>query len=265
MNNRFREALLAGTPTLGTWIQLGHPAVAEVFGRVGFDWVAVDLEHGVIDLESMTNVFRAIELHGAVPVARLPFNDPIWIKRVLDAGAGGLIIPMTNSREEAEAAIQQAKYPPLGRRGYGYSRANSYGLDFERSIEEANREIAVVMQIEHRDGIQNLDAILSVKGVDAAFIGPLDLSGSFGKTGQLDCPEMVQALSTFLAACARRHIAPGMHLVHPTGANIQQAFDDGYTMIALGLDISLLAASAQAALRLGLQAIASCGATPRPA
>lgn len=265
MNNRFREALLAGTPTLGTWVQLGHPAVAEVFGRVGFDWVAVDLEHGVIGLESMANVFRAIELHGAVPVARLPFNDPIWIKRVLDAGAGGLIVPMVNSRADAEAAIREAKYPPLGRRGYGYSRANSYGLDFERSIEEANREVAIVMQIEHRDGIQDLDGILSVEGVDAAFIGPLDLSGSFGKTGQLDCPEMVEALGTFLAACSRHHIAPGMHLVHPTEANIQQAFDDGYSMIALGLDLALLASSATTVLQLGRQAIDSHRATALPA
>ena len=265
MNNRFRQALLAGTPTLGTWIQLGHPAVAEVFGRVGFDWVAVDLEHGVIDLESMADIFRAIELHGAVPVARLPFNDPILIKRVLDAGAAGLIIPMVNSRADAEAAIRQAKYPPLGRRGYGYSRANSYGLDFDRCIGEANREIAVVMQIEHRDGIQDVDGILSVEGVDAAFIGPLDLSGSFGKTGQLDCPEVVEALNTFLVACARHGIAPGMHLVHPTEANIQQAFEDGYTMIALGLDLALLASSAAAALQLGRQAVASRSAAELPA
>ncbi len=263
MKNHFREALLARTPTLGAWIQVGHPAVAEVFGRVGFDWIAVDLEHGVIDLETMTNIFRAIEHYDAVPVARLPFNDPIWIKRVLDAGAGGLIIPMVKSRADAEAAMREAKYPPLGQRGYGYSRANTHGLDFERYIGEANREIAIVMQIEHRDGIQDVDGILSVDGVDAAFIGPLDLSGSFGKTGQLDCPEMVEALSTFRAACAKHRIAAGMHLVHPASGNIQQAFDDGYTMIALGVDHALLASSAAAALRLGQQAILAGSALAR--
>lgn len=248
MNNRFRQSLLERTPTLGAWIQMGHPGIAEVFGRVGFDWIAVDLEHGVIDLESTAGLFRAIERYAAVPVARLPYNDAIWIKRVLDAGARGLIVPMVNSRAEAQAAMDEAKYPPLGRRGFGYSRANVHGLDFKEYIGAANEEIAVVMQIEHRDGIADLDGILSVEGVDGAFIGPLDLSGSYGKTGQLDCPEMVEALATFRACCARHGIAAGMHLVHPNDTNIRQALADGYTMIALGVDNTLLAGAAQAAL-----------------
>jgi len=257
MKNRFRKALLDRTPTFGAWIQMGHPAIAEVLGRVGFDWIAVDLEHGVIDLESTAGLFRAIEHYDAVPVARLPFNDPIWIKRVLDAGAGGLIIPMVNSQAEARAAMDQAKYPPLGRRGYGYSRANSHGLDFTPYIQDANKEIAIVMQIEHRDGIEALEGILDVPGVDGAFIGPLDLSGSFGKTGQLDCPEMVQALSTFRSSCNSRGIAAGMHLVHPTPKNIGQALEDGYTMIALGVDNTLLAGAAQAALASAHSAVSS--------
>ncbi|MBI4891865.1 MAG: 2,4-dihydroxyhept-2-ene-1,7-dioic acid aldolase [Acidobacteria bacterium] len=248
MKNRFRQSLLQREPTFGSWIQIGHPAIAEVLAGAGFDWVAVDVEHGIVDLSDIAHLFRAIELHGAVPVARLPFNDPIWIKRVLDAGACGLIIPMVNSAAEARAAMDQAKYPPLGCRGYGYSRANQHGREFDSYIRRANEEIAIVMQIEHRRGIEEIDAILEVPGVDAAFIGPLDLSGSYGKTGQLEDPEIVEALRTFRASCQGHSISAGMHLVHPTAGSIQQALRDGYTMMALGLDNTLLAAAAGAAL-----------------
>jgi len=229
-------------------MQIGHPAPAEIFGRLGFDWICVDLEHGVNDLESMTGIIRAIEAAGAVPVARLPYADTIWIKRTLDAGVRGLIVPMVNTPEIARHAMREAKYPPLGERGFGYSRANLHGLDFETYIREANDEIAIVMQIEHRNGIDSIDAILQVPGVDAAFIGPLDLSGSYGKTGDLTCPEMVDALSRFRKSCSAHRKAAGMHLVHPETANIRAAIEEGYSMIALGLDNVFLAAAARSAI-----------------
>lgn len=264
MKNRFRRALLDKTPTFGAWIQIAHPAVAEVLGHVGFDWIAVDVEHGVADLADIAGLFRAIELCGAVPVARLPFNDPIWIKRVLDAGAGGLIIPMVNSAADARAAVDQAKYPPLGKRGYGYSRANQYGHNFETYIREANEEVAVVMQIEHADGIAELDAILGVEGVDGAFIGPLDLSGSYGKTGQMNHPAVMAALRAFRAGCRAHSLAAGMHVVDPAPEAIEGALRDGYTMIALGLDNTLLAQAASAALEAGRSAASSATAMTAP-
>lgn len=256
MKNRFLKALLERSVTLGAWMQIGHPAPAEIFGRLGFDWVCVDLEHGAITIETMTNIFRALDAYGSVPVARLPLLDPIWIKRSLDAGARGLIIPAVNNVEMARAAIQEAKYPPLGRRGYGYSRANLHGIDFYDYIREANDEIAVVVQIEHRDGIAAIDSILEVEGVAGAFIGPMDLSGSFGKTGQLDAPEMVDALQEFRHACRKHEKAAGMHIVTPGHENIAAAVRDGYSMIALGLDNVLLASGAQRALNLGRTAAA---------
>jgi 2-keto-3-deoxy-L-rhamnonate aldolase RhmA len=246
--NRFRRALLERIPTFGAWLQIGHAACAEIFGRLGFDWICVDLEHGAIDLESTAAIFRAVEAAGSVPVARLPMDDPIWIRRTLDAGARGLIIPMVNSAEQARAVVRYGKYPPLGERGFGYSRANLHGIDFEPYIQDANREIALVMQVEHRHGIDAIDQILEVEGVDGAFIGPLDLSGSYGKTGQLDCPEMVDALSRFRRSCAAHGKPAGMHVVRPGNGNVEQAIRDGYTMIALGLDTVFLAAGAQAAL-----------------
>ena len=248
MNNSLRKALLDRTPAFGAWMQIGHPAPAEIFGRLGFDWICVDLEHGAVDVETLTNVFRTIDAYGSAPVARLPYADTIWIKRALDAGARGLIVPMVNSEDIARNAIRQAKYPPLGERGYGYSRANLHGIDFSEYIRTANEEIALVMQIEHRDGIDEIDAILDVPGVDGAFIGPLDLSGSYGMTGQLDCPEMVDALSRFRQACSARRKAAGMHIVHPAAENIAAAVSDGYSLIALGLDNVFLAGAARDAL-----------------
>jgi 2-keto-3-deoxy-L-rhamnonate aldolase RhmA len=216
---------------------------------VGFDWVCVDLEHGVIDLETTANIFRGLAGFDCVPVARLPLNDPIWIHRTLDAGAHALIIPMVKTAAEAEAAVREAKYPPLGVRGYGYSRANLYGADFETYIASANDEIAMIMQIEHKDAIANLDAILRVDGVDGVFVGPLDLSGSMGITGQLDHPQMTAALDKYRAACRAHKKSAGMHIVRPNEAGIRRALDEGYTMLALGLDNVFMEQSARASLK----------------
>lgn len=248
MKNKLKRALLERRPTTGAWIQIGHPVCAEILARAGFDWVCVDLEHGIIDLETAASLFRAIELYGSVPVARLPKNDPVWIHRMLDAGAQGLIIPMVNSEHEAEAAVREAKYPPRGARGYGYSRANAYGEAFPTAIREANEEIAMIMQIEHRDAIANLEGIIGVPDVDGLFIGPMDLSGSFGKPGDLGCPEMREALRSYLSTCERRKKSAGLHIVRPDADNIRRAISDGYTLIALGLDTVFLAEGAARSL-----------------
>lgn len=249
MNNKLREALLNRQVSLGAWMQIGHCAVAEILARAGFDWVCVDLEHGAIDLETTTDIFRALDAFDCVPVARLPLNDPVWIHRTLDAGARGLIIPMVKTAAEAESAISEAKYPPRGTRGYGYSRANMHGMDFAESIATANDEIAMVMQIEHKDAIANLQAILDVPGVDGLFIGPLDLSGSMGITGQLDHPQMIAALETYRSVCMQRKVSAGMHIVRPNPDNIRGAIEQGYTLIALGLDNVFLDDSSRACLK----------------
>jgi len=240
VKNKFRRALLERVPTFGAWQQLGHPGVTEILANIGFDWICIDLEHGAIDLETMTNLFRTMEAYDCVPVARLPLNDPVWIHRTLDAGAQGLIIPMIKTAEEAEAAVSEAKFPPRGRRGFGYSRANRHGANFEGYCATANEEIAMVMQIEHKDAIQNLDAILAVDGVDGLFIGPLDLSGSLGVTGQMKHPDVVAALRLHLEACQRHGCSAGMHVVTPNEDSIRESIEAGYTMIALGLDNTFL-------------------------
>jgi 2-keto-3-deoxy-L-rhamnonate aldolase RhmA len=249
MKNKLRQALLEHKLSLGAWMQIGHPACAEIFAHAGFDWVCVDLEHGAIDLETMANIFRTLDGFDCVPVARLPLNDPVWIHRTLDAGARGMIIPMVKTAAEAESAIRESKYPPRGVRGYGYSRANMHGMDFAEYIASANEEIAMVMQIEHKDAIANIDSILEVPGVDGVFIGPLDLSGSMGITGQLQHPDMVAALDKYLAACRKHKISAGTHIVRPNEQSIRMAVDQGYTLIALGLDNVFLDEGAKACLK----------------
>ena len=131
LKNKLKDRRLC----LGSWIQIGHPAVAEIMAAQGFDWLCVDLEHGHIGIESLTNIFRTLKGHKIASLARLPKNEEVWIKRSLDAGADGLIIPMINSPEEAEYAVRMAKYPPVGVRGFGYCRANSYGNKFDEYVE----------------------------------------------------------------------------------------------------------------------------------
>ena len=247
MDNKLRRALLDRTPSFGTWIQIGHPACAEILARAGFDWVCVDLEHGGIDLETMTDLFRTLDGFDCVSVARLPLNESIWIHRTLDAGARGLIVPMVKTADEAEAAVREAKYPPRGTRGFGYGRANMHGVDFDAYIASANDEIAMIMQIEHKDAIPNLDAILDVDGVDGVFIGPYDLTGSMGLTGQMSHPDVVAALDTYLDACGRHETSAGIHIVRPDADNVRDAVDQGYTLIALGVDAVFLYGAARAA------------------
>jgi 2-dehydro-3-deoxyglucarate aldolase len=241
--NKLKYALTNNEITLGTWIQIPHPAIVEIIasncsGRL--DWICIDMEHGSIDIESMTRLIRTIEKFGLIPVVRIPQNDYIWIHRVLDAGAKGLIVPMVNSQEEARVAVQEAKYPPDGRRSYGYSRANNYGSDFDNYIKEANSEISVIVQIEHVEAIVHLDEILNVKGIDATFIGPLDLKGSMWGSDEPSKKQIEDKLKYYLAYSEAKKVTTGYHIVRPTKELIGETEDRGYKMIAVGLDTVFL-------------------------
>jgi 2-dehydro-3-deoxyglucarate aldolase len=248
MKNPFRKALTGRKLMNGAWMQIGHPAVAEILADAGFDWVCVDLEHGAIGIESMTDILRTLAGFGCAPVVRVPANDPVWIHRCLDAGAQGLIVPMVNTAAEAEAAVQEAKYPPRGRRGYGYARANAHGAKFAEYARRANDGIAVIVQIEHKDAVENLEQILDVEGLDGTFIGPYDLSGSFGVPGQLDHPAVRKALARYRRVCAGRGMATGIHVVRPDARNVREAVAQEYSLIALGMDTVFLQESARSAL-----------------
>ncbi len=176
--NTAKQLLKAGKPAIGTWLNFASVGAAEAIASTGWDWVVVDTEHGAIDMETLANMMIAIGSTKAIPMARVPWNEPIGIKRALDAGAYGLVIPMVNSPEEAKAAVAACKYPPEGIRSAGGGRWRYWaGADYPA---HANEEILIVVQIEHQEAVKNVKEILSVPGVDACFIGPNDLAWSMG-------------------------------------------------------------------------------------
>jgi 2-keto-3-deoxy-L-rhamnonate aldolase RhmA len=246
--NPLRRASLLERPAFGGWLQIGHPASAEIHARAGFDWVCVDLEHGIVGLETMAGIFRALSGFDCLPVARVPANDPVWIRRSLDAGARAVVVPMVNSAEEAERAVRAAKYPPRGVRGFGYCRANAYGTDFAAYARTANDETAVILQVEHIKAIENLEGIAAVEGVDALFVGPYDLSGSLGAPGELEHPKVLAALERFRTICRERGMAMGLHLVRPSEESVRRSLAEGYTLLALGLDTVFMEIGASRAL-----------------
>lgn len=239
--NAVKSKLKKGQISFGSWIASAHVSVAEILAGAGFDWIAVDMEHSNITLADLPPLFAAIERHGAVPLVRLPENDPSTARRVLDTGAGGVIVPMVNSRKDAERAVESVKYPPEGRRGVGIARAQGYGRRFKAHVKDSNKDILVVVQIEHIDAVRNVEAIFSVPGVDAYMIGPYDMSGSLGIPGQLNHPTVEQAKDRVLKAARRRRIVPGIHLVHPEPAELERSLGLGYRFIALSSDIIMLA------------------------
>jgi len=241
--NKLKQALKNDEVSLGAWVQIPHPAVVEIIARncdEKLDWICIDMEHGSIGIESMTNLIRTIEKFDITPIVRIPKNDYIWIHRALDAGAKGLIIPMIKSGHEASEAVLEALYPPLGKRSFGYSRANNYGADFDNYVKTANDEISIVIQIEHIDAINELDFILDIKGVDATFIGPYDLSGSMGVSGDFESKEYSDALILYHNKSYKHSVPRGIHLVRYNKKELKFLKTVGFKMIAIGIDTVFL-------------------------
>lgn len=224
--------------TLGGWIQTGSPYAAEIMADTGrFEWICVDLEHGVMDSVNMLNyIIDILTKHHVLPVVRVPKNDYKWIGRSLDAGAKGIIVPMVNTAKEAAAAVEAVKYPPIGKRSFGYSKSNTFGAHFDKHMKDD--DIACIVQIEHYDAIQNMKEILSVEGVDGTFIGPLDLMGSIDinmETYILD-----NLLNKYIKISKELNVPCGMHIVKPDKHSIIVTRDKGYKIIAVGTDAILL-------------------------
>jgi 2-dehydro-3-deoxyglucarate aldolase len=243
-----KKKLQTAEPTIGSWITLAHPAIAEIMARAGFDWLVVDLEHSVITIREAEELIRVIGLCGVTPLVRLSANDAVQIKRVMDAGAHGVIVPMVNSALEAEQAVAAVKYPPQGRRGVGLARAQGYGTRFEEYKGWLAQESIVIVQVEHIKAVENLDTILAVAGVDGFIVGPYDLSGSLGIPGQFAHPLMTQAMERIRKSGAPSGKAPGIHVVEPDLAQLQHRLQEGYRFVAYSLDIRMLDHSCRACL-----------------
>jgi 2-dehydro-3-deoxyglucarate aldolase len=233
---------------LGSWLQIGHPVVAEIMAGAGFDWLAIDLEHSAINIREAEDLIRVIELNGVRPFVRVASNNPEQIKRVMDSGAHGVIVPMVNSSELAEQAVQAAKYPPKGGRSIGLARAQRYGVGFEEYFEWQQENTIVVVQIEHIDGVVNLEDIFSVPGVDAYITGPYDLSGSLGAPGDFDSPDFLEAMRQIKATARKFNMPGGRHIVEPDPVQLQQSIESGELFVAYGVDTRMLDVSCRAGL-----------------
>ncbi len=218
--------------SIGSWIQLGHPAVAEIMASAGFDWLAIDLEHSTITLHEAEDLIRVIDLKGVVPLVRLASNNAEQIKRIMDAGAHGVIVPMVKSQDEARAAVRAVKYPPQGERSIGLARAQGYGVDFARYFEWQRDQSLVVVQIEHIDAVNNLESILTVPGVDAYIVGPYDLSGSMGLPGEFQAPQFLEAMAQIRSVSEKLRVPGGLHIVEPDPQALKQCIDEGNRFIA---------------------------------
>lgn len=226
--------------TVGSWITLAHPAIAEIMARAGFDWLVVDLEHSVITIREAEELIRVIDLCGVAPLVRLAANDPVQIKRVMDAGAHGVIVPMVNSAEEARRAVEAVRYPPDGRRGVGLARAQGYGANFDQYKEWVNKASIVIVQVEHIKAVENLGAIMSVEGVDGFIVGPYDLSGSLGIPGQFEHPLMIDAMGRIHAFAKTSAKVSGYHVVEPVVEQLHKRVQEGYRFLAFSVDFRIL-------------------------
>lgn len=236
LNNTLRKRIKAGELTLGSWITIGHPNVAEILANAGFDWLVIDIEHNPINIAMVQNLITTIQSKGVAAFVRVSKNEEVVIKHVLDAGADGIIVPMICSKEDAKLAVDYAKYPPIGKRGVGLARAQQYGTCFETYKKWVAEDLVVIAQIEHIDGINNLKDIISVPGIDGTIIGPYDLSGSMGMPGEFEKSVVKEALAKYIDICKAHNFPMGFHVVNTDPSKIQEKIDEGYRFIAYGTD-----------------------------
>jgi len=243
--NAVKQALKAGQAQVGTWLSLGSITAARFLARAGFSFLTVDLEHSLVDWETATHMFGAIADAGCTALARVPSNRHDHIKRVLDNGAMGVVVPMVNSREEAEQAVAAVFYPPAGNRSVGGSvHALNFGGTANDYYAHANEELLIVLQCEHITAVENADAIFSVPGIDAIFVGPNDLAASMrGKDGKPPSAEATkQAMKHILETCKKHKVPAGLHCGSADEANIRIA--EGWQFIAIGSELRMMLAAA---------------------
>jgi len=226
--------------TIGSWIMIGNPISVEVMALAGFEWLVIDIEHTSIDLQTVENLIRTIQANNIKALVRVSKNEEVVIKRVLDMGADGIIVPMVCSKEEALMAVNFAKYPPIGKRGVGLYRASKYGTKFEEYKKWVNEELVIIAQIEHIDAVNNIDDILQVDGIDGTIIGPYDLSGSMGYPGDFERDDVKAAVQKVLDKCKEYNIPSGFHVVDTNPESLKQKINQGCTFLAYGIDYFFL-------------------------
>ncbi|TNF88769.1 MAG: hypothetical protein JSU67_07315 [Gammaproteobacteria bacterium] len=237
----FAERLRKNEILVGTMLTIPAPEVAEMIAKCGFDWLFMDGEHAPLSILEWQRLMQAVGGRCA-NILRVPSLSERDIKKALDIGADGIIVPMVNTVEQAQQAVNWSKYPPRGQRGVGLARAQGYGLDFADYMASANDRTALIIQAEHIDAVENIDDIAQVDGIDAVFIGPYDLSASMGKTGEVGDAEVVAAIDRVKQACQQNNIALGYFGLD--AASVQGYIEQGYHLICAGVDAGFVTAGA---------------------
>ncbi len=237
MNKLFKSSLIRGEVLIGPIVTLSSTEVAEIFSQSGFDWLFIDLEHGAIDIKHAQLIIQVVSPKTPCLV-RVPSNDEIWIKKALDIGSSGIIVPQIRTADDALRAVQYCKYPPEGTRSVGIARAQKYGDRFTEYVESANSEITLVVQIEHIEAVENIEDILEVPGVDCLFVGPYDLSASMDKTGLINDKDVQNAI-LHVKKCAEKAEIP-LGIFGATAEVVKTYIQSGYTLIAVSTDTMLL-------------------------
>jgi 4-hydroxy-2-oxoheptanedioate aldolase len=243
--NHVKKRLRAGEPSVGTWLSIPAPESAEYVSNLGLDWLVVDAEHNPVDIRTLTQMFVAMSNSGVAPMVRIPWNTPENFKRVLDAGAWGVVVPMVHSRAEAEQAVAASRYHPEGHRSVGGGRHGvSFGTSAAEYYRAANEQVLLVLQIEHIEGVEHVDEILSTPGVDACFIGPNDLAASMGlglgTPLESDNPQVVEAIMRVRDACRKHNVAPGIHCTSAQAVNMR--IDQGFQFCAMASELKYMLA-----------------------
>lgn len=243
MFGRLPQLLKKGEVAFGSWVTIGNPEVVEMLSLLGFDWLLLDAEHAPLDMQLLEYMLMAARGE-ATPLIRVPANDPVYVKRVLDIGAAGVLFPLVSTAEEAKLAVRSTRYPPTGIRGVGPRRAANYGLCSSAYFDKAS-EVMVIVQIETREAVENIESILSIEGVNAFFIGPNDLSFSYGCRSWKEEPVM-KAFERVAEASRSTGVPGGMYC--SDDESLKHAISLGFKLIALGSDYRYLIAGARARL-----------------
>jgi 4-hydroxy-2-oxoheptanedioate aldolase len=236
----------AGEQTLGGWLSLGNTHTAEMMANAGFDWICCDLQHGLVDYDDLKGMLPAISTTAVTPIVRVAYNHPDQIMKVLDAGAMGVIVPLVNTRAEAEAAVGACLYPPFGYRSFGPIRAALYGG--QGYAAEANGEIACIVMIETRQAVENVEAIVTTPHLGGVYIGPNDLALSLGlpARGDVDEPTHLKAVETILTTCKRHHVPVGIHTSSLEWS--KRRLEAGFDFVTIGSDAGFVMQGAMASL-----------------
>jgi len=235
-----KQKLLNKELTIGSWLSFGYTPICEMMSKSAFEWLVIDMEHTATDYNIMLQMIQVINLCDCTPLVRVGANDELLIKRVMDSGAHGVIVPMVNTKADAERAVSFIKYPPSGKRGVGLFRAQGYGMEFEEYKNWLEKESICIVQIEHLKGVENLSEILSVDGVDGFIIGPYDLSGSVGCPGNFKDSKVVKLMEEVTRFVNNSSKPGGLHIVNSDHELLNTKIEEGYKFIAYGDDMVFL-------------------------